>query len=187
MDENLLGLDYLQRSKAVINLGTMSLAVKGSKIPLQGGDGKTQIVAIQATHILPLSEASLCCSLIRKMEGEGLVNPTPHQLLPKEIVVGQTLVLPHIQTQCMIANLSMEPRLVAAGAMQDTCQVVERMRGGNSNDSSLEDVTESNASGLVPLDGSFEELTTNDEVVLPPPTPPVHDQWTEEAGRTDWC
>ena len=118
VDENLSDLDYLKRSRAVIGFGTTSLAVDDSKIPLQGRDGATQIVAAQATRIQPLFEASPCCRLTRKMQGEGLINPMPQQFLTKGMVVGRTLVPPATEeAQCMVANLSKELRLVSGGAM----------------------------------------------------------------------
>ena len=56
------------------------------------------------------------------------------------------------------------------------------MRWWRGAESSLENVTGSDVGVLLPLDGSFEGLTADDEMVLPLPTPPVSPQLTEEAG-----
>ena len=48
VDENLLGVDFLQRSKAVLDFGAMAMTSRGSEVPLLEGDGD-------------LSCASLCC------------------------------------------------------------------------------------------------------------------------------
>ncbi|XP_045101301.1 uncharacterized protein LOC123498200 [Portunus trituberculatus] len=74
--ENLLGLDYLQRSRAMLDFGKMTMAVGGNVVPLQesGGDAVEREVSIEnhQAHTAPSPEASHCCRLGEEQEEESL-------------------------------------------------------------------------------------------------------------------
>ena len=74
--ENLLGLDYLQRSRAVLDFGEMTMAVGGNVVPLQegGGDVGERDVSCEThrVHTAPPPEASHRCRLGEEQEEESL-------------------------------------------------------------------------------------------------------------------
>ncbi len=127
LEENLLGLDYLKESKAVLDFGDMTMGIGNRKVPLLEGGSDVRVLTACATRIPPMSEASLRCRLSRMMEGEGLVSPSSQQSLPEGVIVGRTLVPPEQEeVRVVVANLSSEPRDVREGALMGTCEVVQR-------------------------------------------------------------
>ncbi len=127
LEENLLGLDYLKESKAVLDFGDMTMGIGNRKVPLLEGGSDVRVLTACAARIPPMSEASLRCRLSRMMEGEGLVSPSSQQSLPEGVIVGRTLVPPEQEeVRVVVANLSSEPRDVREGALMGTCEVVQR-------------------------------------------------------------
>ncbi|KAK8388388.1 hypothetical protein O3P69_020407 [Scylla paramamosain] len=122
LEENLLGLDYLKESKAVLDFGDMTMGIGNRKVPLLEGGSDVRVLTACATRIPPMS-----CRLSRMMEGEGLVSPSSQQSLPEGVIVGRTLVPPEQEeVRVVVANLSSEPRDVREGALMGTCEVVQR-------------------------------------------------------------
>ncbi|MPC32072.1 hypothetical protein E2C01_025375 [Portunus trituberculatus] len=74
--ENLLGLDYLQRSRAVLDFRDMTMVVGGNVVPLQesGGDAVEREVSIEThrAHAAPSPEANHHCRLGEEQEEESL-------------------------------------------------------------------------------------------------------------------
>ena len=72
----LLGLDYLTRSKACVDLGRRLVRVRGEEVPLLPVVGGAEVVVADSARIAPRSEARVRCRLSRAMRGaEAMVEP----------------------------------------------------------------------------------------------------------------
>ncbi|XP_063875862.1 uncharacterized protein LOC135108633 [Scylla paramamosain] len=73
--ENLLGLDYLKQSRAVLDFGEMTMSVRGSVVPLQEGgvDAEECEASIEThrAHTASLPEASHRCRLSKEQKEES--------------------------------------------------------------------------------------------------------------------
>ncbi|MPC51327.1 hypothetical protein E2C01_045171 [Portunus trituberculatus] len=109
IEENLLGLDYIQESKAVLNFGDMTMEIRDRKELLLEEN----------------SEASLCCCLCKKMGREGLLSAPPQALLDG-IVIGRTLVVPGMEEACvLVANPFTELCQLLEGVLMGICEEVQ--------------------------------------------------------------
>lgn len=105
--ENLLGLDYLQRSRAVLDFGDMTMAVGGNVVPLrEGGGGAVECAVSVETHRAHAAsppEASHRCRLGKEKESlvpdgcEGVQTNMDPVGLVEGTQESSTGVPPHLQ------------------------------------------------------------------------------------------
>lgn len=135
--ENLLGLDYLQESMAVLYFREMTMEVGGNLVVLQEDaiDAGECAVSIEThkAHTAPPPEVSHHCCLRKELEGDSLVSPVTQPSVSKEIAVGRTAVsLGTEDEHGIVAGLSSQIQVRPAGqvlGMGEGMQVARNPEG----------------------------------------------------------
>ncbi|KAG0714605.1 hypothetical protein GWK47_013784 [Chionoecetes opilio] len=92
-DSCLMGLDYLKKSRALVDYGNMTMRVRDVVVPLLELSGHAQGMVARTVSVPLRSETRVRCRLSRRMASElGLVEPSPAAQLQDGLVVGRALV-----------------------------------------------------------------------------------------------
>ena len=125
-DSCLLGLDYLTRVGACVDLGRKLLRVGREELPLLPGDAPAEVLAMRRVRLAPRSETRVPCMLSRKMvESAGMVEVPSHSKLADGVTVARSMVKSGEKfVTVLVANFSDEHRTIPAGAQVGTCEEI---------------------------------------------------------------
>lgn len=124
-DPCLLGLDYLIRAGACVDLERKWMRVNEEELPLIPGDAPVEVVSIRRVYLAPRSEMRVFCSLSHLMERSAeLVKAGRHLGLAEGVTVARSLVEAGEQVTVLVANFSNKTCTIPAGTHLGTCEVV---------------------------------------------------------------
>jgi len=122
----LLGLDYLTKARACVDVGRSVLRVCGEELPLLPGDAPAEVVAVELVQLAPRTETRVPCKLSRRMRGsDGLVESTANLGLAEGVAVARSLAgAGELRITALVANFSDRTRTLPAGAKLGTCEEI---------------------------------------------------------------